>query len=103
MVTRLVDKNKEFHPQFLIVENLNQSQQLAYELLKSEINNYWNRSSTSTISMSYLIKLLRKLIEYSLIANNLARTLIVCLETLPCKLIDNKYVFNAMVSIHYIL
>ncbi|CAF0942884.1 unnamed protein product [Adineta ricciae] len=71
-------------------ENLNPSQQLAYELLKNEINTYWNRPLTSTISMTYLVEFVRKLIEYSLIANNLSRTLIVCLETLPCKLIDNK-------------
>lgn len=76
----------------VLTENLNQSQQLAYELLKHEINTYWNRPLTSTISMSYLVEFTRKLIEYSLIANNLLRTLIVCLETLPCKLIDNKYV-----------
>jgi hypothetical protein len=43
--------------------------------------------------MSYLIEFIRKLIEYSLIANNFLRTLIVCLESLPCKLIDNKYVY----------
>lgn len=76
----------------LIIENLNPSQQLAYELLKNEINTYWNRPLTSTISMTYLVEFVRKLIEYSLIANNLSRTLVVCLETLPCKLIDNKYV-----------
>lgn len=74
------------------IENLNTSQQLAYELLKSEINTYWNRPLISSISMSFLIEFLRQLIEYSLIANNFSRTLIVCLETLPCKLIDNKYV-----------
>ncbi len=74
------------------IENLNSSQQLAYELIKNEINTYWNRPLTSTISMLYLIEFIRKLIEYSLIANNLSRTLIVCLETLPCKLIENKYV-----------
>jgi hypothetical protein len=78
----------------LFIENLNQSQQLAYELLKNEINIYWNRPLTSTISTSYLIEFIQKLIEYSLMANNLSRTLIVCLETLPCKLIDNKYVRN---------
>ena len=72
------------------LENLNQSQQLAYELLKNEINTYWNRPLISTISMSYLIEFVRQLIEYSLIANNFTRTLIVCLETLPCKLIENK-------------
>ncbi|UJR33136.1 hypothetical protein I4U23_020593 [Adineta vaga] len=75
-------------------ENLNPSQQLAYELLKNEINTYWNRPSTSTISMTYLVEFVRKLIEYSLIANNLSRTLIVCLETLPCKLSDNKFTID---------
>jgi len=75
-------------------ENLNQSQQLAYELLKNEINTYWNRSLISTISMSCLTEFIRKLIEYSLIANNFSRTLIVCLETLPCKLIDNKFTID---------
>jgi hypothetical protein len=44
--------------------------------------------------MSFLIEFIQKLIEYSLIANNLSRTLIVCLETLPCKLRDNKYVLS---------
>ncbi len=48
----------------------------------------------STISMSYLIEFLRQLIEYSLIANNFVRTLIVCLETLPCKLIENKFTID---------
>ncbi|CAF0828089.1 unnamed protein product [Adineta steineri] len=75
-------------------ENLNASQQISYELLKNEINTYWNRPLISTISMLYLIELLRKLIEYSLIANNLSRTLLVCLETLPCKLIDNKFTID---------
>ncbi len=78
----------------LFLENLNQSQQLAYELLKNEINISWNRPFISSISMSSLIEFIRKLIEYSLIANNFSRTLIVCLETLPCKLIDNKYAIN---------
>jgi len=90
-------KKKVFFSLYLVfslsIENLNQSQQLAYELLKNEINTYWNRSLISTISMSYLIEFIRKLIEYSLIANNFSRTLIVCLESLPCKLIDNKYVY----------
>ena len=71
-------------------ENLNQSQQLAYELLKNEINLVWDRPLTTTIAVPSLIDFIRKFIEYSLIANNLARTLVVCLETLPCKLIDHK-------------
>ena len=71
-------------------ENLNQSQQLAYELLKNQLNTYWNRPLTSTISMGFLVDFVRTLIEYSLLANNLARTLSVCLETLPCKLVDHK-------------
>ena len=41
-----------------------------------------------------MIEFIQKLIEYSLIANNLSRTLIVCLETLPCKLIDNKFTID---------
>jgi hypothetical protein len=85
-----------------LIENLNQSQQLAYELLKNEINMYWNRSLISTISMSYLIEFLRQLIEYSLIANNFSRTLIVCLESLPCKLIENKYDFVIISLIEWI-
>ncbi|CAM4779272.1 unnamed protein product [Rotaria magnacalcarata] len=88
------DDNIECKIHYSTEENLNQSQQLAYELLKHEINTYWNRPSTSTISMSYLLQFIRKLIEYSLIANNLARTLIVCLETLPCKFIDNKFTID---------
>ncbi|CAF0971026.1 unnamed protein product [Rotaria sordida] len=95
--TQISDKNDDNIECKIIYstdENLNQSQQLAYELLKNEINIYWNRPLTSTISMSYLIEFIRKLIEYSLIANNLSRTLIVCLETLPCKLIDNKFTID---------
>ncbi|CAF2586478.1 unnamed protein product [Rotaria sp. Silwood2] len=95
--TKITDKNDdniECKIMYSTDENLNQSQQLAYELLKNEINIYWNRPLTSAISMSYLIDFIRKLIEYSLIANNLSRTLIVCLETLPCKLIDNKFTID---------
>ena len=85
---------RALHSVFAEIENLNASQQLAYELLKSEINTYWNRPLISSISMSFLIEFLRQLIEYSLIANNFSRTLIVCLESLPCKLIDNKYIIS---------
>ncbi|CAF0744558.1 unnamed protein product [Rotaria sp. Silwood1] len=93
-ITDKNDDNIECKIFYSTDENLNQSQQLSYELLKNEINTYWNRPLTSTISMSYLIEFIRKLIEYSLIANNLSRTLIVCLETLPCKLIDNKFTID---------
>jgi hypothetical protein len=71
---------------------MNPSRQLAYELLKIESNTYWNRPLSTSLSFSSLIEIIRKFIEYSLIANNLARTLTVCLESLPCKLIDQKYV-----------
>lgn len=74
------------------LENLTSSQQLVYDLLKTEIKTYWNRPLISTISVVYLVEFVRKLIEYSLIANNFLRTLTVCLESLPCKLVDNKYV-----------
>ncbi|CAF0909245.1 unnamed protein product [Didymodactylos carnosus] len=62
--------------------------QFVYSLLKKEITS-WNIAPSDSLKTSFT--LIRKLIQYGMIANNLYRTLGSCLESFNSKLDDDKF------------